>query len=543
MPAQPRITGNGTGRRRAGGAAPVTRRVAVALLVVLCLGFLSGCQPQRALPQEDTTVYPKAGPSQVEVLTIGAELADRTFENASGEPFRLADSTDGPWVLLYWESGQLSCEEALQSVDELAAVVASNGGTLLLVNKPGSAGETREQALAWLEQNGIGTQTVFDPDGAHYEDLCLACVPTVLVAGADGVLTSFASGSVPQEPALLSMLEEARTGKSARMEAVIVDMLMGSDGGIHTSSIAEETDGPTGGDVLSESQGLMMLYAARNQDSQLLEKAFGYVQAHLTSGGLAQWYSSDTNKDSTVNATLDDLRICRALLESGEHDAEAMAYAQALMRYAVQSNTLEDFYDFQLEESAGTLTLCYADFAALRMLAERDRKWRPVLNNALAVVTNGMISEEFPLYHVRYNYAEGTFESEALHMAEALLTLLHLAEVDRLPPESYAWLRSRLLEDGRLYAYYTLDGTPASDRLYESSAVYAVAALIALQQDDLPLARAALTKIEALRVHDADNPVDGALGERDGSGIYSFDQLKAMLAYQMLEMVIRDGGA
>lgn len=521
-------------------ATPTLRRLTAGLLGAVCLVTLSGCQ-QHALPQAKTAIYAKAGPSEVNILTIGAQLSTLAFEDADGDPFTLAENTQGPMVMLYWASWCPSCKEALKHVDDLATLVADNGGTLLLVNKLDGVKETKEQALAWLSDNGIATQTVFDRDAAQYTALHLAYVPTLLVTDAGGILTSFASGGVPKEAALLSMLKEAKAGKSARMASVVAGVLTGVDGGIHTSNVPEGAQSPTGDDVLSESQGLMMLYAARKGDMALFDSAWTYVQAHLTTGGLAQWYASNEGKPTAVNATLDDLRIYHALHETGNHTNEAAAYAKALLQYAVQDKKLVDFYDFQSRKSAGTLTLCYADFATLQLLAGQDASWQPVLDNALAVVTNGMISESFPLYHAKYDYAQGTYHSDTLHMAEALLTLLNLAEVDLLPPESYAWLRARLLEDGHLYAYYRPDGSVASDGLYESSAVYAVAAQIALQQNDLPLARAALTKLEALRIRDAKNPLDGALGEANGTGIHSFDQLKALLAYQMMETAIKGG--
>lgn len=517
---------NGNGYKR-----PAQRIGAAAMVLSLGL-LLSGCQQQHALPPLTDTTYGSAGPSEVDMLTIGADLSAQSFVDANGDPVALTGGT--PWVLLYWASWCPSCKEVLPHADALAETVAQAGATLLLVNKTDGERETRDMALQWLADANINTETVFDMDAVVYDALHMVYVPTVLVLDTHGIVTSFASGGVPQDAVLLSMLEEAKVGKAARMEAVVTSLLMGEDGGIHTSYLPEDGS-PTGEDVLSESQGMMMRYAAAAGDMAVFDRVWQYVQEHLTEGGLAQWVSSDTGKTSTVNATLDDLRIGRALLESPGHAEEGDAYAATIHRYATENDRLEDFYDFSLRKHAGVLTLCYADFVAMQQMADRDDNWKAVYDNALAVVTNGRISDAFPLYHARYDYASGTYASDTLHMAEALLTLLHLAEVDRLPPDAYAWLRTRLLEDGYLYTRYTTDGAAASDGLFESSAVYAVTALIAIEQEDLPLARMALTKLEALHVRDVDSPLDGVLGSADGTGIHSFDQLYAMLAYQALE--------
>lgn len=505
--------------------------VALCAALLLCL-LLSGCQQLPPLPPLDSTTYEKAGPSEVDMLTIGASVCGLSFEDARGGPFVM--SQDMPLVLVYWASWGQACQEALPRVDALAQSVAQAGGTLLLVNKTDGVVETRETALDCLREAGVATPTLFDMGDAAYNALRIDYVPTVFAVDAGGTITSLVSGGVPEEAELLSMLAEAQAGKAARMEAVIAALLVDGDGGIHTSYLPEGA-GPAGEDVLSESQGLMMRYAALAGDAALFERAWQYVQAHLTTGGLAQWVSG-VGQGSAVNATVDDLRICRALLESGRHSVEGMTQAKAMRQYVAPHNRLVDFYDFSLRQHAGQLTLCYADFAALEMLAYRDGTWKPILDGALAVVTNGRISDAFPLYHARYDYATGAYSSgETLHMAEALLTLQHLAEVDRLPPDAYDWLRGRLLEDGCIYTRYTADGMVATDGQFESSAVYAVAARIALLQEDVPLARVALTKMEALRVREAGSVLDGALGNADGTGIHSFDQLKALLAYQAYE--------
>lgn len=509
---------------------PIGKLGAMALMLSLCL-LLSGCQ-QHALPPLINMTYGSAGASEVDMLTIGADLTGLSFVDANNDPFVFTGDT--PWVLLYWASWCPSCKEVLPRADALAETIAQAGGTLLLVNKTDGEKETLDTATQWLEETGITTQSIYDMDAAAYDALHMAYVPTVLVADARGIVTSFASGGVPQDAVLLSMLDEAKVGKGTWLETIIVSLLMGEDGGIHTSYLPED-DSPTGDDVLSESQGMMMRYAAEARDMVVFDRVWQYVQAHLTEGGLAQWFSSDTGKTSTVNATLDDLRICHSLLELEDYAEAGKTYAEAIRRYVAPNDRLEDFYDFSLRKHAGQLTLCYADFAALQAMTDSDESWQTVYNNALAVVENGRISDAFPLYHARYEYASGTYSSDTLHMAEALLTLLHLAEVDRLPPDAYAWLRTRLLEDGYLYTRYTTDGAAATDGLFESSAVYAVTAMIAIAQDDLPLARMALTKLEALRVRDINSPFDGVLGNADGTGIHSFDQLSVLVAYQALE--------
>ena len=62
----------------------------------------------------------------------------------------------------------------------------------------------------------------------------------------------------------------------------------------------------------------------------------------------------------------------------------------------------------------------------------------------------------------------------------------------------------------------------------------AILVAIGLSEGRTALGLQAATRMEALRVQNSHNEVDGAFGSADGSGVYSFDNLSALLAYQQL---------
>lgn len=67
---------------------------------------------------------------------------------------------------------------------------------------------------------------------------------------------------------------------------------------------------------------------------------------------------------------------------------------------------------------------------------------------------------------------------------------------------------------------------------YESTATYALVAMLGKEINDSELTGKALKKMEKMRINNTSYSYNGAFGNEDGTGISSFDQLMPMLAYQ-----------
>jgi endo-1,4-beta-D-glucanase Y len=117
----------------------------------------------------------------------------------------------------------------------------------------------------------------------------------------------------------------------------------------------------------------MMLYDVDADDKALFDSAYGYVCQHEAGGELAAWV---THKEevAAANAVVDDLRISRVLCAAGKrwggYDEDVEALSQALYQYCVEEGRLVDFYDVSAGAKASRLTLCYADFETLVLLAK-----------------------------------------------------------------------------------------------------------------------------------------------------------------------------
>jgi hypothetical protein len=115
-------------------------------------------------------------------------------------------------------------------------------------------------------------------------------------------------------------------------------------------------------------------------------------------------------------------------------------------------------------------------------------------------------------------------------MAEGMVTLLHLASVNRLPHKTVEWLRNAVEGEG-IFARYKTDGTVVEGYRYESTAIYGLVGMLAKTIGDETLANKALARMEGMRIFDSANKLNGAFGNVDGTGIFSFDQCIALLTY------------
>ena len=489
-----------------------SRLLCEGIILIAVLSVLVSCSLQINLKQEQ----------QGDGLWLYRDFSSLEFTNEYGELIALKDENPGLTVAVYWASWCPYCKTALQGLEEAERVAKEENARLVLINKLDGVKETAESAQAYLAEHEIKTTNWMD-DGVHsYEKLGMNMIPTVLVFDWQTRLMGVVEGRMPEPEELRSMLKNAAQGNAARVMSAVERLMVREDGGVK----ADSQEG-----VLSESQGLLMLAALGNGDANLYESLYKYVQSHKTAAGLVSW-----QEDATVNALIDDLRIYRAMVAYGINEQALKEYSEAIWNGNVHNNHPVDFIDAKNSTKATRFTLCYGDFSAMNLLSKIDERWKNVYNNTLSIVKGGMISERFPLFYSWYDYETGMYKGDALNMAEAMVTLLNLARIGELPAESLGWLSDRM-DEGYIYAVYDRDGRPNNEGMYESTAVYAIIVQIAMEAGREDLALKAVTRMEALRIRNGGIAADGVFGNTDGSGVYSFDQLTALLAYQRLQEV------
>jgi hypothetical protein len=310
---------------------------------------------------------------------------------------------------------------------------------------------------------------------------------------------------------------------------------MDEQGAIH-SSYGKSKDITYGTDILSESEGAMLEYAVLSKNQELFDQILNYIQNNLWGDGLTAWKVS-SGKASSVNALIDDLRIYEAIYEANNvwsgYDEILKNYEGKLLTYGIQDGKYSDIYDTESKEYVKRITLCFGDLKTMKLLAEDNPEFEAPYNECKDILVNGQISEEFPLYYSWYDYKSKEYKKDDLNMAEAMVTFLHLAEDDLLPENSLGWLKTQMEHEG-VKARYSVSGEIVDGCDYDSTAVYALIAMIGVEEKDKILVSQAVKKMEKMRIDDTSFAYNGAFGMEDGSGITSFDQVMPVLAYMRI---------
>lgn len=518
----------------------------IALLLLAAVGLI--LHAARLLPGADespaATPAPTAGQNQAlatpedwlpQNLAIAKCPPESVLTDEQGSPVSLRDwiarEESGVWVV-FWASWCPDCNRQFEVIREMEALAETYGARLLLVDRLNREKESVEAARKKIAEYGVTAPVLYDPDEAVYSAWGMREIPSSVVLDKDGVVRAYANGTLTAGQCE-GLLDRAFRGRDSAGLSFIQNSLSNGRGGV-CSSTAAEGDSPTGTDVLSESQGLMLWYALIREDRALFDQTLAFVQTDMLKSGLAAWYVGE-GKAGAVNASLDDLRIIQALRGAAEKWGEgpyaplAEEMGRALLNRCVNAQGgLVDWAELDGQGQAHTISLCYLDLACLRALAQEDAAFAPVLANAEQVLQGGRISDVFPLYYAGYDYEAAAYSQSDLNTAEALYTLWNLSRADALPEDAWLWLRERI-ETGTLAARYHVDGTAVKGFEYHSTAVWGLAALIAGETGDEAAFEKALRRMDRMFVLDAGDARFGAYAQK-GAAAHAFDQLIPLLA-------------
>ena len=236
--------------------------------------------------------------------------------------------------------------------------------------------------------------------------------------------------------------------------------------------------------VLSESVGLLMLYAVEAGDRETFDRQFSLLQARMLSAqGLVYWkLSADLDLVANASASVDDLRIAHALLRAYRAWDDGRYLDQAIdLATNVRELTTTDGADARLPELAG---LRRADPGRHRLALlprpagdEGARGGRPGLGRGLHALAranrkraDGRRALPGDLSLFRPTRTRDT-RSTRFHLA---LIGYYLAASEPSDRGILDFLRTRLDEDDAIYAEYDAR-TAEPTQFFESTSVYAIA--------------------------------------------------------------------
>lgn len=465
---------------------------------------------------------------------LNQKIPDISFEDENGKEVSIRAFEGKVTVITFWASWCPDCQKELPLMNKFLDTAKGYGDiNYILVNKLDNEKETKGKARQYLSKQEIPVNTYYDNGLTAYKKLGLHNIPTTLFLDEQGIIRAWSPRQITEVSVFEGFLKDTVEGSGKVTGDFVTSQMMDSKGGIHTiyDTSREKTEAS---DVLSETQGAMLEYAVLRNDWELFDQVFSYVNSAMKSRGLTAWKVSG-NKPAHANSLLDDLRIVNALMAAnrlwGGYEDALVNYKKALARYGVTNGSYVDFFDSRYKQYGKRFTLCYGDLETMKELAVQEEALKEPYEKAKTLLVEGKISEEFPLYYSWYNYKTKAYEKDDLNMAEAMVTLLHLAEADLLQEDTIAWLKEQMDKEG-IKARYSVEGKVLDGYNYDSTAVYALTAMIAERIGDDDLEGKALKKMEKMRIVNTSYAYHGAFGLEDGTGITSFDQVMAMLAYE-----------
>ena len=284
-------------------------------------------------------------------------------------------------------------------------------------------------------------------------------------------------------------------------------------------------------DVLSESMGLLMQKALKDQDEETFNLLWQKVDNNFKkSNELIAWklplkditYGVDeTIKNGIVNATIDDLRIVKALFRASEmfgnddYRNSAVEIGNALKMDCVKENKLLSFDD----ETSDYAIWTYYDLEAMYKLSNYDSTWKKVLVKSIEDIKGHQITGK-PFFYQKS-------EQESFKSIENLIVLMHLYEIGLEDSSAIEFIKMQINESG-YYGEYDADGRALND--IESPAIYGIIAQIAKLDDDHELYMLATDKLNSMMNYRQGKYYGGYIN-LDNKESFSFDQLMAMLGY------------
>jgi len=518
--------------------------IILGVLTTVCIIFIISFSKENNLRSVEKEIKEQKNSQEIGLDDITFLLPDNcdlnqpipnfTFSSGAGELMSIEDFKGETTIITFWASWCPDCLEELALTNDFLNITKQyDHVNYILINRLDHERETKEKAEKYLLDEKINIKTYYDDSEIAYKTLGIHNIPTTFFIDADGILRAWCPKQITDTSVFEAYLLSTIKGSGRVTGEFVENHMIDEQGGVHS---IYDTDKATTfqSHVLSESQGAMLEYAVLIDDKTLFNHIYNYIESKMQNNHMTSWIV-ENEIASGVNALIDDFRIYTSLVKAnkiwGGYEESIKRYENTFIKYAIKNDHYRDFYDGETKEYAERLTLCFADLHAMSILAEREEGFKDAYDRAIKVVTQGMISTDFPLFYSWYNYKTNKYEKDDMNTAEAMVTFYHLAEMGMLPEESLEWLKYTI-SNGGIKARYSVGGKVINGYNYESTAVYALIAMIAVEVGDRDLCGKALKKMEKMRINNIDYEYNGAFGLEDGRGINSFDQIMAMLAYE-----------
>lgn len=296
-----------------------------------------------------------------------------------------------------------------------------------------------------------------------------------------------------------------------------------------------KTELATGHDRLSESSGIWLRHLAMTGTQKQYDDFYRETKKQFFAKGQFTYRINADDSKSSVNASVDDMRIICSLIQAKErfkdlkYEKEIKNLVSTFKKQSIQNGMLVDFYDVDSKKPAHEVSLYYLDIKEMGYIYKVAGLPEKDLQFQYQLLKNGYISNKFPLYHTKYNYDTGKYQDgKNINIIESLLSILYLSEIGQEKEQSIQFVKNAVTT-GTLYNAYNTDGTPADKS--QSAASYAIAAMIGKEIGDEQLYQQAIKIVGNFQIMDPQSLIYGGIGDQNTLQVYSFNNLMAMLAY------------
>lgn len=348
---------------------------------------------------------------------------------------------------------------------------------------------------------------------------------------------------VETEPILQSEVDQFGTQTDYSSNRILLEKFlqdkMIDNGGIYTNYLKSGTDGNTasGHDLLSESSGFYLQHLALTGTQKQFDRFYRQTKKIFYRHHQFSFRVTAKGKASDVNASLDDLRIMRSLILAKQRfkDDQYQKELKTISKYFLEQSTLSglmiDFYDGKNQEKSNNISFFYLDYTTLAYIYHLNGVEAKVLQAQVNLAKQAQISEAFPLFKQSYSYQDESYTTgSTINIIESLLTVRYLAEIGEAPQESLDFIKENVAK-GTLFNSYDTEGNPVDKN--QSAASYAIAAFIGAYTKDETLYRDSLEILQRFQVTNDRSEIYGGIGEASSLEVYSFNNLTALLAFDL----------
>lgn len=318
---------------------------------------------------------------------------------------------------------------------------------------------------------------------------------------------------------------------------LVQDMLVGDSfvTNYKVSKNQSKSELATGHDRLSESSGIWLRHLALTGTQKEYDGFYKKTKKAFFADGQFSYRINADGTRSNVNASVDDMRIIRSLVEAqarfhdDKYSKEIDNLLSTFTRQSIQNGLLVDFYDTKSQKASNEVSLYYLSIKELGYIYKKANLPLKNVEYQYQILKNGYISDEFPFYHKNYQYKTKKYvDGDSINVIESLLSILYLSEIGEEKEESIQFIKDAVTT-GTLYNAYNDKGVPV-DRS-QSAASYAIAAMIAREIGDEKLYQQAMMIVSNFQIMDKNSPIYGGIGDQNTLKVYSFNNLMSSLAY------------